>query len=139
MSLIKALLARSFRAGTHQFGFDRIFASLRRRNLGFSLVDSGECPLYTSVLQLALAKVVLNRSSAGFYRRARLGYLRLIIVVLQLGKQIPFVHQLIIGNGYISNYPCYLRTEWREIAANVASSVTCSTCPPSQEFHFRVT
>src|SRR5277367_883493 len=119
MSLIQALLALSFRAGTHQFGFYSILAGLGCRDLGFSLIDSSEGPLNTSVLQLALAKVVLNSSSGCLYSCACLGYLRLVVVVLQLDEQIAFVHRLIIGNVNTSNYPGYLRTEWREIAANV--------------------
>ena len=93
MSLIKALLALSFRAGAHQFGFYSILAGLRCRDLGFSLIDSREGPLNASVLQLALAKVVLDSSSGRLYGRARLGDLRLIIVVLQLDQQISFVHR----------------------------------------------
>src|SRR5271165_7565994 len=119
MSLIKAVLALSLRAGAHQFGFYSILAGLRCRDLSFSLIDSREGPFNASVLQLALAEVVVDSSSGRLYGRARLGHLRLIIVVLQLDEQISFVHRLIIGNGYASDDPGYLRTEWREIAANV--------------------
>ena len=44
MGLIKPFLALSFRTGTYQLGVDSFLAGLRCRNLGFSLIDSGQMP-----------------------------------------------------------------------------------------------
>ena len=120
MSLIKALLALPFRSGTHQPSFDGVLARLRRRDLGLSLIDSRKGPLNAGVLQLTLAKVVVDSRPGGLYARARLRYLCLIIAVLQFNQQVPFVYLLIIGDGYISNYAGNFRTERGEIAANIS-------------------
>ena len=120
VSLIEVLLPLSLRAGTYQLSFNSVLAGLRCRNLGFSLVDSSKRLIDASVLQLALAKVVLDGSPGGLYGRIRLGNLRLIIVVLQFNDEVPFVYLLIVGDGYTSNDSGHLRTERREIAANIS-------------------
>ena len=75
-----------FRSSTYQLSFDGVLAGLRCRDLGLSLIDSSKSPLNAGVLQLALAKVVVDSSSGGLHGRARLRDLGLIIAVLQFNQ-----------------------------------------------------
>src|SRR5271157_1837265 len=114
MGLEQSLLALAFGAGTHQIGLYSFLASLCCRNLRLCLIDSRERLLNASVLQLALAKVVLDGSFGSIHRRIRLSNLRLIVIVLQLNQEVSLVHLLIIGDSYVPDNPGNLGTEWRE-------------------------
>jgi len=63
--------------------------SLGSVDSGSGLLNPGQRPIDLRCLQLLLALVVFDGCSGGLYGRARLGYLRLIIVILQLDEQVP--------------------------------------------------
>src|SRR6516164_6873640 len=119
MTLIESLLTLAFRTGTHQFGLHGFLASLSSRDLSVCLIDSRQCLLNAGVLELTLAKVILDGSFRSVHRGSCLGNLCLVVVILQFDEEISFVHLLIVRDPYVPDNGGNFGAEGREVAANI--------------------
>src|SRR5262249_42462241 len=119
LSLDKPLLPVAFGARTHHVCPGCLFASLRRRDLGLGLIDSGECLLNTCMLKFALATIVLQRSFGCFHGSNGLCDLGLEVVILQLDQKISLVYLLEIRNFHVFDDAGYFRAKRREIATHI--------------------
>src|SRR6266851_1586504 len=120
MSLIKTVLAFTFRASTNQLGLYSFLASFGCCNLRSCLIDTGHRFSDARVLQLPLAKIFLNARTRSRNCGIGLINLRLIVIVLQLDEEVALVDLLVVGHIHRAHNACNLGTERSKVAANVS-------------------
>src|ERR1700733_231069 len=122
-SLIKPFLAFTFGTSANQLSLYSFLASLGGCNLGLCLIDARERFRDTRILQLALAKILLNAGTRRLNCRFGLTHLRLIVIVLQFDEEIALMYLLVIRHVNCAHDGRHLGTERSKVAANV--SIIC--------------
>jgi hypothetical protein len=92
----------------------------RSGNFGLRLRDPTDCPVDFGLLQLFLAPVILDGGFCRCHARIRLGYLRLVIAVLQFEQQVAFLQLLVVSNVHRADNAGHLSAKRGKITADVS-------------------
>ena len=120
VTLIKPFLPLTLRERSNQLCLHSFLARLGGCDLCLCLIDARERFRDTRILQLALAKILLNAGTPRLNCGFGLIHLRPVVIILQFDEEIALVYLLVVRHVDGAHDTRHLRTERGKVAANVS-------------------
>ncbi len=120
VSLDESLLAAAFGKSAIQVRLRGRNARLGYGNFGLRLRYPSEGAVYFGLLQLFLAPIILDGGFCRCHPSIRLGYLCLVVPVLQFEQQVTFVHLLVVSDVHCADNAGHLSAKRSKITPDVS-------------------